>query len=320
MQVAVIDIGTNTFKIVIVQLLSQTEYQIVMELKIPVVLAFNNGSKLMISDSAYIRARNAMKVFKENVIDVYKPEKVYAYATSAFRTAKNAKEIIEKIHQKTGLHIEIISGKREAELVYLGIRQAYKLNRQPVLMLDIGGGSCEFLVANHHKIFLRQSYKIGAARLNEKFRPEDPVSQDTIMKIENHLKKTLAPLFEKILSGKLGKITTMIGSSGSFDSLYRIVSNSAVVSEECIKNKLSNEISINNYFDVHKMLIESTLSERKRMKGLILMRAELIVLASIIVNVVIRNLFLEKLVQSSYSMKEGMIWEVAQKDAIRMQL
>jgi len=310
MQVAVIDIGTNTFKIVIVEMLSSTDYHIILELKIPVLLAYNNRLKNQISKSAVKRAINALLVFKQNVIDVYKPDKVFAFATSAFRTALNSKELTQKIEKKTGLTIKIISGKREAKLVYYGICQAVELSEKPVLMLDIGGGSCEFLIANNKKIFLRKSYKIGVSRLMELFTLHDPMTETEIIEIENFLAKKLKSLINRVLSDNYGTIDTLIGSSGSFDSFYQITVNMMPYSSESVAIKLANQIDIDSFTALHQKLLMSTLSERKRMKGLILTRADLIVVASIIVNFVLKSMSIKKLVQSLYSMKEGMIWEI----------
>ena len=234
---------------------------------------------------------------------------MYAYATSAIRSAENRFEFIETVKKKTGINIRIISGAKEAELICFGVRQCINLKGSPSLIMDIGGGSTEFIIADDKKIFWKKSFKIGAARLLEIFHPSDPVLENEILGIQNYLEKQLLPLKNAI---RKYPVKSLIGSSGSFDTFAEMAGyrfHGINVTKELNVYKFN----MNEFFELNNNIIHSTLSERMKMKGLIRMRVDMIVIAGICTDFILQKFTLKKMYLSKYALKEGALWEVMKR-------
>lgn len=307
MYVAVLDLGTNTFNLAIAREGENKLIDIVYSTKIPVKLGEGGINTGHIAPGAFARGIDAINKHYNTLLD-FNVEKLLAFGTSALRTAINGGEFLAKIKDLTGITIEIISGDREAELIYYGVRQTYNMNSDKFLILDIGGGSNEFVIANHKQIFWKKSYKLGIARLLEKFNPSDPISDTEITEIKNFIDTQLSELYEQTT---LHKITGLIGASGSFETFLAMIEG-RVISDEIASDKISNStpIPLGLFNSLHSKLIHSTSLERSKMKGLEPMRIEMIVLASLFVNFIIGKLNIQKIIQSNFSLKEGVLYEL----------
>jgi len=303
-KIAIIDLGTNTFNLLIAEANTDSSYSILLQTKISVKLGEGGIGKGFITPPAFQRGIDAINEYKKT-IEKYKVEKVVAIATSAIRGAVNGMEFAAKIREETNIEVQIISGEREAELIYLGVRQAVKMNNETSLIIDIGGGSTEFIIANDKQIFWKHSFLLGAARLLEQYNPSDPITKDEIESLQNYLKNELQPLFDAV---NKFPITELIGSSGSFDSLADMIAarfyTGAVLSDE--KEYTFNLADI---AAIHDVILKSTTAERVKMKGLIEMRVDMIVVSSILVNFIIQSFTIPKMRLSTYSLKEGVMFE-----------
>lgn len=305
-RIAILDLGTNTFNLLIAEVDTNNNYTIILSEKRPVKLGeggINNGE---IAKNAFDRGIEAIESYFGK-IKQHHVSKIKAFGTSAFRTAKNGADFLETVKKKTNISIEIASGDREAELIYLGVRQTLLLNNTKFLILDIGGGSNELILADMHQIFWKKSYPLGIARLLESFAPSDPLTQQQIDDINNYLTHELADLFELL---DKHNIDTLVGASGSFETFAHMISESEVVETEGETQAVSNEIPIESYSLLHEKLLWSTTNEREKMKGLEPMRIEMIVLASIFVTTLFKNHNFKHLYQSNFALKEGAIYEL----------
>ncbi len=305
MKIAVIDLGTNTFNLLIVEVNSDKTYLPIFQAKISVKLAEGGMNKGFIADVAFDRGIEAFKTHFAST-QKYTADKIYAFATSAIRGASNGAEFVEKVKALTGIDIQVISGDREAELIYYGVRSAVKMSEQASLIIDIGGGSTEFIIANKSQIFWKQSFLLGAARLLEMFPPSDPIKLSEINIFVDHLFTELQPLFEAI---KEYPITELIGSSGSFDSLAEMIVH-RFYSTQMLDDTTEFTFDLGECATIYEEILKSTNLERLEMKGLVAMRVDMIVVSSIIVHFVIRSLEIEQMRLSTYSLKEGVIYEV----------
>ena len=304
MQIAVLDIGTNTFNLIIANTNGHS-YSIIYSNKIPVKLGENNKSQDEILDSAYTRGINALMSHYE-VISGYNVDKIYAFGTSALRTASNGKNFTDEILKKTGITINIIEGDKEAELIYLGVKQTISL-KDKFLILDIGGGSNEFIIADNNRIYWKKSFKLGIARLLETFKPSDPISIDDINSINTYLEKELVELFD---NAKKHNIKKLIGASGSFETFIAMIeARKNFISEISLEAK-STPVSHNDFNCLYDKLIRSTHKERLNIPGLEPMRAEMIVLAVVFVKFIIEKLDIQHIYQSNFALKEGVLYQL----------
>jgi exopolyphosphatase/guanosine-5'-triphosphate,3'-diphosphate pyrophosphatase len=278
--------------------------------RIPVKLgegAINNG---LIAAAPFERGMTALRQFNA-YMKQHKVEKVMAFATSAIRSASNGKEFVEKVKNETGIELEVIDGDREAELIYLGNRQALPLDQNVSLIMDIGGGSNEFILANDKEIFWKQSYPLGAARLLERFKHSSPISGEEIKAIKNYLKENSASLFEQV---KKYSPTELIGSSGAFDSVVEMI-HGELSGEPLIDSKTGYEVNMDQYHKISTLVKSATLEQRKAIRGLTSMRFDMIVISCVLIDFVLEETGLNKMRVSTFSLKEGALFDFINKSA-----
>jgi exopolyphosphatase/guanosine-5'-triphosphate,3'-diphosphate pyrophosphatase len=140
MKIAILDLGTNTFNLLIAETPDDKELKIIHSSKHPVKLGKGGITRKIITEDAFARGLSAIDNQYE-IINQFNVEKVYAFATSAIRDAGNGKDFIRKVKDRFSLYVNIIPGEREAELIYKGVRLSYNPGDKKVLILDIGGGS-----------------------------------------------------------------------------------------------------------------------------------------------------------------------------------
>ena len=320
MRIAILDLGTNTFNIFIADLhpikqmdrLSEdtgkngsAHFKKLYKSKIAVKLGEGGINTNVIAEAPFNRGIGALKMHKKRIKE-FGVEKVIAVATSAIRSARNGMDFIRSAKEATGIEVEVISGGREAELIYYGVRSAVNMNNTPSLIIDIGGGSTEFIIGTSKEILWKHSFLLGAARLLEQFNPSDPITQEEIQQIEYHLEQNLQPLYDAI---QKYPVTELIGSSGSFDSLAEMIGYH-FYDADILKGKTEYEFNLNDCEKIYEMLRNSTTKERLSMKGLVRMRVDMIVVSVVFIRFIMRRLNLKKMRLSTYSLKEGVLWEL----------
>lgn len=309
MRLAIIDIGTNTFKMMIVDVISPNETKLIYKEKIPVKLGEGGINNDIISHSPFMRGLKALKSLKEK-LDRHEVKKVMAFATSAIRSASNGRDFVQKAKAETGIDIEVISGNREAELIYYGVQKALDIGDERSLIMDIGGGSTEFIIADREKIYWKHSFDLGAARLLEEINPSDPITKAEVKRLKSYLDQELDLLWSAV---ELFPVKTMIGSSGSFDSLAEMIYYK-FNTEENPMIKTEYHFDLNHFEIIYRMILESTIEKRFKMKGLAAMRVEMIVVAVIMIRFVFKKLNLKNMRLSTYSLKEGVMYEFLRKE------
>jgi exopolyphosphatase/guanosine-5'-triphosphate,3'-diphosphate pyrophosphatase len=304
MKIAILDLGTNTFHLLIVDVNKNGSFKKIFKSKIVVKLGEGAIDRNMIAETPFNRGVYALKHYSE-IICKYNPGKIVAYATSGIRSAKNGKKFVAEVKRETGLKIQVISGNKEAELIYYGVRSSIRMTEEKQLIMDIGGGSTEFIIANNKKIFWKKSFDIGASRLLERFKPSDPIRPSEIKKLERYLTKVLEPLnkaFNKY------PVQSLIGSSGSFDTFAEMI-GWKYYRKDVLKNVETYQFNIKEYFSLYKLLLKSTTAERMKMKGLVKMRVDMIVVAGICTSLILKKYELKQMLVSKSALKEGALWE-----------
>lgn len=298
--IAILDLGTNTFQLLIVTLI-ENKPLLVFEESIAVKLGEGGIQKGYISESSFDRGLNALKQFKK-AIDWYEVKLVRAAATSALRTAGNGPEFLARIQEKTGIEPELISGEREAELIYLGVRAAVNLGNEKCLIIDIGGGSVEFIICNQKEISWKKSYDIGAARLMEQFHHSDPISERDTKELNLYLESILSELKTQT---KIHKPELLIGSAGAFESFAALINPKFKPGF----GRPETKIELRDFAIVSELILKSSHAERSRNPAIIPVRVDMIVMATLITKYVLNLFDFKALKLSTYSLKEGLLFE-----------
>lgn len=303
MKIAVIDCGSNTFNLLISEA-NQQGWTTIFQNKLPVKLGSGGYQSGEIVADRFTRGIDALLNHATNIRN-FGCEKVFAFATSAIRGAKNGKAFIDKALELTGIQIETIDGNKEAELIYLGIKQTLKVEDKTVLVMDIGGGSTEFIIADQTGILWKQSFKLGVSRLYDIIEPSDPIERQEVKRITDILHTELQPLKQAL---EQFPVTWLVGSSGSFDTLLELYYHGQHLPTD--GSQLSNEILITAFPHIYEWLIKSTYRQRLEHPVIPAIRAEYMPLAAILMDYVLRMHNFNKLFHSAYSLKEGAMQEI----------
>jgi len=305
LKIGIIDLGTNTFNLLIAELDNKGGYKPTYRSKVAVKLGEGSFEKKYITEAAMQRAFLALDAQIAAIKNQY-CDKILAFATSAVRGASNAEDFVNKVKERFGIQIHVIDGDREASMIYNGVQLSGALDVNNSLIMDIGGGSTEFVAANDQEIIWKRSYELGVSRLLEKYRPEDPISSSTLTKIEDALQKSVEDVFEVVENEN---IKILVGSSGSFDTFSDVIAHKQGNYTESLQQTTLD--FDRNALDHHlDELIRSTRKEREAMKGMVAMRISMIVMSALFVRLILNKTQIETVKLSRYSLKEGVLFEV----------
>jgi exopolyphosphatase/guanosine-5'-triphosphate,3'-diphosphate pyrophosphatase len=302
MRIGVIDLGTNTFNLLVADISNNGNLSIVYRDELGIKLGQGGINRKVITDEAYERG---IQGFRNHLLKAerWEPEDVLAVATSGIRSTKNGARFIQEIRKRFGIAVKTITGEEEAELIYRGARQAVNMKGETALIIDIGGGSNEFIIGNQDNWFWKKSLDIGIARILEQFKPSDPITNSEIQQMNKHYEEALTPLLDPMEKYHPG---LFIGCAGTFQTVRHMLREEGVLNNED-KQQPSVEISYEHFKTLHDKLLRSTAAERKEMKGLELFRVDMIVLAGLFVNFIMEKWSFKKMVQSEYSILEGVV-------------
>lgn len=304
-RIAILDLGTNTFNLLIAEKGKHGKPVFIYSKELPVEIGKGGIHKKEITAEATQRAIKALHKHRVKM-DEFNIDEYYAFATSAVRDADNGKEFTRKMRVETGIEIKILSGEEEAGWIYEGVKYASVLGKQCSLIMDIGGGSTEFIMADENIIFWKKSYPLGVSRLYEIFYPADPIITKKA-EVEKHISTMLEDMFE---AAKAFTPHELIGSSGSFDSFAEMI-----IHRTSSHEKAGNgyEYPLKEFEKLYTDLVISTVDERLQMPGLIQMRAPMFAYSAILTELTLKKLSLKRMRLSRYAMKEGIAGDLLSK-------
>lgn len=306
---AILDLGTNIFHLLIVELdTSEINFKTLYKEKIAVKIGKGGISQGIINADAQKRIMQAFARFASTWQSYHiPPHKILATATSAFRSAKNGQIITQEIFQQFGVQINIIKGEEEATYIYEGVRKAVALKDKLALIMDIGGGSVEFILGNDHKIFWKQSFEIGGQRLLDQFMRTDPISQVDLYKLEIYLETALLGLTKALFSHTP---LLLVGSAGAFETIIAMSSDGEtdLVDEHGELTCPAIRIDKEDFYKLYQKIVIADLETRKNMKGMLDIRADMIVVAMALIKFIIEKINPQQIIASAYSLKEGVLF------------
>lgn len=305
LNIAVIDLGTNTFNLQIWEVKSG-DFKVIHSEKQVVKLAQGSRNMSTIQPEPFQRALNAMSHY-HRIIQRLDVQEVYAFATSGMRSASNGSEFITRIKNEMGIGIQIIDGEKEADLIFKGVRFGTPdLLKENTVIIDIGGGSTEYIVVINGEKAWSGSFKLGASRIQEMFDLEDPLSEDNHQQIENLISTELTPLIDQL---KNYPIQNIVGCSGSFDTIADVLFCDQY---EIDQTPNGTELPLAMYHAFASKMFELHVEDRLKMKGMIPLRADLMPISCILINELISISGANHLYLSKYALKEGAFSEMAQ--------
>lgn len=233
-------------------------------------------------------------------------ESIRIIGTSAARDAKNSGDLVEAVRRAAGLRVEIISGEQEAEWVFRGVTSDEKLHGQSLFILDVGGGSTEFIVGDHGHHSFRHSFPLGTVRLLEQLRPGDPPSLADLAGcrgwLQNYLKQEVGPAMESLLSGTIRRHVTLVGTGGTTTILARMEMKLERFDRARIDGARLSQQQILEYM-VH--LWSLSVADRRKIPGLPPNRADVMIMGVAIYEAVMQHFNLPELYVSTRGLRYG---------------
>jgi len=315
-RIAAIDLGTNSFHALIVEIFSDGSFYTVDKLKEMVLLAEKGlGDKL--SDKAMDRGIDALKKIKL-LADNQQVETILAYATSAIREAGNGGDFIQRAIDEVGVKINAIPGRIEAELIGLAVQHGIRMPDKPAVIMDVGGGSVEFIVADQEKFHHLGSKKLGVARMTARFIEHDPITQEEINLLKKHYDNQLVDVAEAFA---IHRSSMLIGSSGTMENIGLMISHRNNKTPNLTINEL--EFTAKEFFELYDDIIGLDKKKRAKLKGLDEKRINLLPAGLVLVHYILKTFGIKRVKISSQALREGIVLRYIKKEmseGIRMHL
>ncbi len=303
---AAIDIGTNSIHMVVVKIDPQLKaFSIVTALKDTVRLGDRDLVTGNLTPEAIKRAMASLQRCKDLAAS-FNVTEIVAVATSATREAANGKEFIHQIESEIGIRVDLISGQEEARRIYLGVLSGIDFNFHSHVIIDIGGGSTELILADSHESRFLSSTKVGAVRLTREFITSDPITEKDLVYLKAFIHGALEPEVDRLKSHlSSNEPLILVGTSGTIETLAEII---AIEKEGCAPKSLNGyQISLKDLKDLVKRLTSMSYEERFNLPGMSDKRAEIIVAGGLILQEAMIMLNLSYITVCERALREGII-------------
>ncbi len=291
MNLAVIDLGSNTFHLVVVQYNVDNGFLELYRERVYARLARSGIG--VITEVAFEKGLKTLLHFKEILLQ-HNVVKSKIVGTEMLRIAPNGADFVRKVHDQTGFSIEIISGEQEADYIFQGVQHSFP--NATYLIVDVGGGSVEFIIVKDGNREWLTSVPIGIAVLYFQYKQSDPIEQEELLKIESFLNQQLMSLRQQLNNYN---IEVLVGASGVFETFFDVEGEAfdSYLDASSFKIKLAS-------------MIHSKLEEREAMSSIPKVRKKMMVVAAILVKAVLDGTSIKRIRFSPNSLKEGLLYEL----------
>jgi exopolyphosphatase/guanosine-5'-triphosphate,3'-diphosphate pyrophosphatase len=301
MQLAAIDIGTNSIHMIVVRVRPDLSFEIVDREKDMVRLGAGGLDGRALTDAAIASGLQTLSKFKR-LAESRGVDEILASATSAVREASNGGDFIRAVAERTGIRVRVISGTEEARLIHLAASYGVDVGGGTAVVIDIGGGSVEITCGKATDVRLARSFKIGVIRLTERFVKTDPLSGGDERRMVKHISKEIGAHVTRITEVGFDRV---IGTSGTILSLGSLaLTNGDAQASGDLRNQ---RVSGKQIHRLRKKLLELDLRERLDMPGLEPRRADLAVAGAVLLDTIVRRLGADEITLCDLALREGLV-------------
>lgn len=300
-RLAAIDVGSNAIRLELGELVNKRQIQVLHNYRVPIRLGDDSFSKGKISDKTLKAVIKAFIEFQKLMIK-YDVKYYKAVATSALRDAKNSSELVDLIFATSHIQLDIIDGKEEARLVHLSVSHVENISKKNALLVDIGGGSVEFIISVNGKIKNFYSLNMGTIRLLN--RAKKSKSKDLKKFLVREVRKNLKPIvkYKKYFRCPHDK-KVFVGTGGNVKSLNKI--------SNIFDRPSKNEIRAFEIEILEKVISSYTIQERIQKLDLKPDRADVILPATIIIQEIMSLMEFKKVKTPNVGVKDGILIQLA---------
>ncbi len=302
---AFIDVGTNAILCLIVDIRETGRFRVLDDLAEIARLGEGVDQTGVIGAAGEARAMEILARYRERCTDLG-VEEITAVGTSALRDAGNSDSVRQRIRQALGIDIQVISGADEARYSFQAVQRGLPLLGHELLVIDIGGGSTEFILGNDNGVSRAASIDIGSVRLTERYLQSDPVSTAEVARMSSAIDAHLAGIASEIACE--AGTSTLVGSAGTFTTLAAIERKFARYSHSHVHGSVLKLIEVKRQV---AMLQERTIAERKQIIGLEPKRADVIFAGAYLIEKILEFFGARQVVVSDQGVRYGLLHEAA---------
>ncbi|HEY2899795.1 MAG TPA: Ppx/GppA phosphatase family protein [Polyangia bacterium] len=298
-RVAALDLGSNSFHLVVVAVATDGAITVVRRAK----------DMVRIGESVFLDGRISVEAFDRGLASLHRltaiaraqaPEVILAVATSAVREAENGADFVEAAERLTGVPIRIIDGIEEACVIYHGARRALPAASQRVALFDVGGGSTEAVLGDQQHAFLSSSVKVGVLRLRDHWLPSDPPSANDLGVVSQWVQTVMTPTIDRFKTSGFDLVAL---TSGTAMQLGRLVGRRLPPVAGIDRFK----ISLDALYELESRLVLMPLDQRAAMPGLDEGRVDTIVPGVVIVRTILELAGASHALVCNAALREGLI-------------
>lgn len=297
--IAIIDLGSNSVRMIIMQIQPNGAYKMIEQVKSMVKLSEGMWRDQRLQEGPIQRTLYTLSLFNE-LMQVHHVEEVYSLATAAVRNAENSDVFLERVHRDTQLDFRVITGEQEAYYDYLGVKGS--LDYRDYLLIDTGGGSTELVLVREGKVKQSVSIPQGAITLTEAYDLTGAVSKEKL----HEAQKAFGKAIDEIKWLKQAKNLPIIGIGGTLRSLAKIHMQAEKLPLKRIHGLVIESHTLEGYIEkIQKM----TLEERMEVEGIGKERAEVIIGGLIPIQHLLETLKPVSFIMSNKGLREGFFFE-----------
>ncbi len=296
---AAIDIGTNSMHLVVARSTPGGGFEVITTEKEMVRLGRGSGDMKRLTEAAIDRGIAALG--RMSSLAESHEARLVAVATSAVREAENRDDFLDRARDEVGVEVEVISGFEEARLIHLGVLQALPVFDRRLLLIDIGGGSTEYLVGHRGEVLEARSIRLGAIRLTERFFTTERVEADAVAECRTHVRSMLEPI-ARAVRGHAPDV--VVGSSGTIATVAAMAAARRGESFGAVNGSRFTTAELEAMVDD---LAGTSSDDRRKWGGLDEKRVDIIVGGMLLLAESAAALHIDEFVVSDYALREGVL-------------
>ena len=297
MRIAALDVGSNSFHLIVVQVTTAGHFEVLDRAKEMVRLGESSLRTGIIPPEVFRRGLEALASLRR-LADRHQPDALVAVATSAVREAQNGGEFVRAARDEIGVDIQVVRGQEEARLIYLGARSALNLDGRRVLLFDLGGGSLEVILADARECYFTDSIKLGVIRLTEEWGASDPPTARELGALRSRVRRALEPVIARVRAMGFDFVAM---SSGTASALAGIVARRDDEPEG------GRALSASALGDLERELAGLTVDERSALPGLDVRRADTVVAGAVVLRTALELAGVDEAVVCDAALREGIV-------------
>jgi exopolyphosphatase/guanosine-5'-triphosphate,3'-diphosphate pyrophosphatase len=293
---AAVDLGSNSFHLQVARVVGDQLYPLD-SLREPIRLGAGLTRDKRLDEASQSRALDCLKRFGERLRG-FDPHAVRAVGTNTLRVAKNAASFLKQAEAALGFPIGVVAGREEARLIYLGVSHSLPVSKDKRLVVDIGGGSTEFIIGRGLKSLRLESIYMGCVSYSLKYFPDGKLTKNAMKRAELAARNELQTIVAGFASGNWQQA---VGSSGTARALAEILQ---------LNGYSESGITPDGLDRLRSAMIKAGELERLDLKGLRSDRLPVLPGGLAIMNAALSELAIESLLVADGSMRQGILYDL----------